>query len=61
MTQDVIERPIEQLTINLEIAGAPARTAAPAVFRRQERFWEEIRKRIAERNPAVRDGLERLY
>jgi hypothetical protein len=38
----------------------PLRTAAPAVFRRQERFWKEVRKRIAENNPA-NGGAERLY
>jgi hypothetical protein len=33
----------------------------PAVFRRQERFWKEVRNRITERNPALREVLERLY
>lgn len=37
------------------------RTAVPAAFRKQEKFWREVRKRISERNPAVRGVLERLY
>lgn len=38
-----------------------ARYAAPEVFRRQEPFWKEVRKRIVEKDPAIRDAFERLY
>ena len=44
------------------IDNRPALTlGAPAVFRRQERFWKEVKNRITERNPAVRELFERLY
>jgi len=37
------------------------RVAAPDVFRRQESFWKEVRKRIVEKNPAFVKVGERLY
>lgn len=37
------------------------RTPAPDVFRRQEPFWKEVRKRIVEKNPAVLEVAERLF
>ena len=37
------------------------RTPATDVFRRQEPFWKEIRKRIVENNPTVLNAAERLF
>lgn len=44
-------------------AGPTAATAfnVPAAFRQQERFWKEVRRRIAERRPAAAGSPDRLY
>ena len=62
MKEQLLERlpgPEEPETL-LDLPGPDARVAN-VVFRRQERFWKEVRKRIAERNPAVQNVLDRLY
>jgi len=38
-----------------------ARAVVHPAFRRQERFWKEIRKRIETNNPGARRGDERPY
>ena len=37
------------------------RAGATGIFRRQEPFWKQVRKRIVEKDPAFVDVLDRLY
>jgi hypothetical protein len=62
MNEQLLERPEpNRLAGTIDERTRILRNAETAIFRRQERFWKEVRKRIAERNPAVRGVLQRLY
>ena len=62
MKEQLLERPVERpALVAIDNPVRPVRIATPAVFRRQERFWNEVRRYIVEKNPTVRDVFERLY
>jgi hypothetical protein len=49
-------------TLTLTLAPEDVlRPVTPIAFRRQERFWDEVKRRIQERRPAADLQTDRLY
>jgi hypothetical protein len=60
MKNELLER-TEETNAAAEVVAVIDRAAATDIFRRQEPFWKQVRKRIVEKDPDFLEVWDRLY